>query len=393
MILSAISLRRAFRRELLVLYLVVCMADVFVGLALPLFPLLAQGLGASLTFIGVLTAINAGMQVVAGVPLGILSDRYSRGLVITLGLALFVITAALLIWAPSPIWLIPAQITLGTGIVATFVMGGALASSLSLPDERGAVMGLYTTAMGLGFTIGPLLGGLLAVGSSAARSLFVAGSVALCGLLLALWGLPLRPAPRAQKRAVDVLNVPMWTRALLFACLANLLFSPIFGAVVVTFVPLQTNTLGFGSLAIGSLFSIRALASTATRLPTGVISTPPWSRRLILIALALSGLALLALAGLHSYPAFVAALALEGVSYGIFLTAGQAFVAQHTDRQRVGAALGTYNMAGGISVALSPFLLGMLAERAGIAALFWYVGVLVLLGAAVLALLLRYARR
>ena len=140
MILSAISLRRAFRRELLVLYLVVCMADVFVGLALPLFPLLAQGLGASLTFIGTLTAINAGVQVLAGVPLGILSDRHSRGLVITLGLALFVITAALLIWAPSPIWLIPAQITLGTGIVATFVMGGALASSLSLPDERGAVM-------------------------------------------------------------------------------------------------------------------------------------------------------------------------------------------------------------------------------------------------------------
>jgi MFS family permease len=176
------------------------------------------------------------------------------------------------------------------------------------------------------------------------------------------------------------------SQPLRLACAANLLFSPIFNAVVVALVPLRGEALGFSAVAIGALFTIRALVSTSTRLPTGVISTPAWSYRLVLLALALGGAAALALSEARSYPLFAAALAAEGLSYGVFLTAGQAFVAQRVERGSLGAALGAYSTAGGISGVLSPFLLGLLADRMGIPAALWLAGAMALLGAAALAL-------
>lgn len=392
MLLSANPLRRVLRRELLALYLVVCIADIVVGLVLPMIPLLARQLGASLTLIGALTAINGGAQVISGIPLGVLSDRRGRGLVIAAGLALFATTTVVLIAAPSAAWLVLAQAALGVGTVATFAIGGALAGSLSGPSDRGAVMGLYSTAMGLGFAIGPLLGGLAGEQGGIGGSLRIAGVVALGGLTIAVLGLP-RSRPSATAAATGPTRPPGRNRALLFACVANGLFSPIFSAIVITLLPLQASALGFGSLAIGGMFATRALVSTTTRLPTGMISTPRWSRHLMLLALALGGVALIGLAMLRSYPAVVAALALEGISYGVFLTAGQAFVAQHVEPENLGAAFGSYTMAGGISAALSPFLLGAAADLLGIDIVFWYVGLLVLLGAVALAILLQYVRR
>lgn len=384
MIFPAQSLRRALRRDLVALYVVVATADIVLGLMLPLFPLIAQRLGASLALIGLLGAINGGVQVLSGVPIGMLADRWGRGALIVIGTGLLVLTVALLAWAAAPLWLVPAQVALGLGIVATFIMGSALASGLSTPDERGTVMGLYTTAMGTGFALGPLLGGLLAEYQSIQTSLYAAGAVALSAFGVALLALP-RRAPRSAVRQPRARTV--WNRALLRACVAAFLFSPIFGAVISVFVPLQGEALGLGVLAISSLFTMRALASTAARLPTGLLSTPARSWRLMLAALGLGGAAVLALALLPSYGTLVGALIAEGVSYGVFLTAGQAFVSYHVEPRTLGAALGSYNTAAGVSATISPLLLGLVAQQFGLPVVFGVVGTLVLLGAGVLAVL------
>ncbi len=66
----------------------------------------------------------------------------------------------------------------------------------------------------------------------------------------------------------------------------------------------------------------------------------------MVLALGLGGVAALGLAASGSYLWFAAALALEGVSYGMFLTAGQAFVTHHVERENLGAAMGAYSTVG-----------------------------------------------
>ena len=116
---STLPWQRLLRRDLLVLYLVIFLADVVVGYILPLFPLLARDLGASLALIGVLAAFNGATQVVVSVPIGMLSDRFGRKVLVTTGPLCFVAVALLLALGGTAWWFLLAQIMLGVGIVAT----------------------------------------------------------------------------------------------------------------------------------------------------------------------------------------------------------------------------------------------------------------------------------
>jgi MFS family permease len=382
---------RLLRRELLVLYVVIFLADTTVGYILPLFPLLAKQLGASLTLIGSLTAINGGTQVLVAVPLGMISDRVGRRRLITFGSVCFAVTAMLLALAPSPALLVPAQLLLGVGTVATFYVAAALVGDYSAPADRGLAMGCLTTAMGLGFAAGPFLGGLASERMGIQNSLYVVMAIALLAFVLSWLFLTDVPGLRSSGAATTARRNPLHelgmltsNRAILLAALAHLLLSPIFNGVVLSLVPIKAEAIGFSALTIGTLYTVRALSSTATRLPIGALSTPRWSHRLMLLALILGGCALAVIAVSTSPLVFYVALAVEGISYGMFLTAGQAFVTQYAPMEQRGAALGAYNMAGGIGAAVSPLVLGIVADAAGLDVSFWATALLAVSGALIL---------
>lgn len=385
--LSVLPWRRVLRRELLLLYLVIFLADTVVGFIMPLFPLLARDLGASLMLIGSLVAFKGITQVAVAVPIGLLSDRFGRQRLIAAGALCFAATAASLALVSAPMLLVVAQILLGIGIVAVFGMGAAMVGDYSAPSERGLVMGCLTTAMGLGFATGPLLGGALAELTGVRSSLLAFTFLSVATFALAWLGLT-DVGTGYRVRAANPLHhlrLLAANRALMLAAVANLLLSPVFNGVIVNFMPLKAQELGLSTMAIGALFTLRALVSTGTRLPAGFISTPRWSHRIMLAALLLAGGAVLVLAQRSGYTAFSLALVAEGISFGIFLTAGQAFVTQYAEAEVRGAALGAYNMAGGIGTALSPFILGVLAESFGLDTIFFLVGVVTLGGALALA--------
>ena len=76
-------------------------------------------------------------------------------------------------------------------------------------------------------------------------------------------------------------------RGLFAACLTNLCGSMLFN-MVFSFVPLLAAGLGNSEAAIGSIFAVRGLASTFSRLPTGLLSARFGARRLIIFAMLLS---------------------------------------------------------------------------------------------------------
>lgn len=387
--LSTSPWQRLLRRELIALLWVIFIADTVVGYLLPVFPLRAREIGASLLLIGSLAAFNGATQVAASVPIGMISDRYGRRRLIAFGALCFAVAALLLALAPAPLWLLLAQVLLGLGIVSVFAMGAAMVGDYAAPAERGLAMGLLTTSMGLGFAAGPLLGGILAERFGVGQSLLVMALLSLVAAGFAWGTLVDAGVSRGVRAANPLANLRVLTtdRLLLLAAVANFLISPVFNGVVVNFVPLQAGALGFSAMMIGSLFALRALASSFTRLPTGAISTPRWSYVVMLFALGLAGVAVLGIASVTDYAGLSLALIAEGISYGVFLTAGQAFVTQYAAPQVRGAALGAYNMAGGISIALSPFLLGAVADWLGLPTVFYSMGVILLGGVLALAYL------
>jgi DHA1 family tetracycline resistance protein-like MFS transporter len=188
------------------------------GLIIPVLPklieqLTGEGVSRASQYAGWLSFAYAAVQFVFAPVVGGLSDRYGRRPVLLaslLGLGCDYIFLAL---APTIAWLFVGRIIAGiTG--ASFTTATAYIADVSTPEKRAQNFGLVGAAFGVGFIIGPMLGGLL--GSYGARVPFVAA--AGLSLLNFLYGLFLVPEslPASQRRPFE------WGRANAVASLLRL---------------------------------------------------------------------------------------------------------------------------------------------------------------------------
>ena len=136
-----------------------------IGLIVPVLPDLVKHFQggdvaqASHTY-GLLASVYALMQFVCAPILGSLSDRYGRRPVILLSLLGSGLDYLLLAFAPNLAWFFVGRVVAGiTG--ANFAAATAYIADISPPEKRAANFGLVGAAFGLGFIIGPAMGGLL----------------------------------------------------------------------------------------------------------------------------------------------------------------------------------------------------------------------------------------
>jgi len=140
-------------------------------------------------FYGLFGTVWALMQFICSPLLGVLSDRYGRRPVILLsclGLGLDYFAMAL---APSLAWLFVGRVV--SGITAASIgTAGAYIADVSPPEKRAASYGMLGAAWGLGFVIGPALGGILGGGGSPRLPFWVAGGLSLLNAAYGLFVLP-----------------------------------------------------------------------------------------------------------------------------------------------------------------------------------------------------------
>ncbi len=164
-----------------------------IGLIIPILPRLIEELqggsvvAASNTF-GLLAALYSLMQFICAPLLGSLSDRFGRRPVILVSLFGSGLDYLFLAFAPTLGWFYVGRIVAGiTG--ANFAAATAYIADVSPPEKRAANFGLIGAAFGLGFILGPALGGLL--GNVGLRFPFlVAGALTLLNWLYGWFVLP-----------------------------------------------------------------------------------------------------------------------------------------------------------------------------------------------------------
>lgn len=170
------------RPAVLVVMMTVMIDAMGIGLMVPVMPDLIRevnggGLSEAALWGGVLTATFAVMQFLFGPAMGSLSDRYGRRPVLLI--SLLVMAADYVVMAlAGTIWLLLAGRVVGGITAATQSTAYAYMADISAPDERTKNFGLIGAAFGLGFVIGPLIGGLLAEYGTRAP-FWAAGALAL----------------------------------------------------------------------------------------------------------------------------------------------------------------------------------------------------------------------
>ena len=200
----------AQRQPAILFILITALIDsISIGIIIPVFPKLIMSMeqcdeGRAAVIGGWLMFWFAIMQFVMSPILGSLSDRYGRRPVLLLSLFGFGIDFLLLAFAPSLSWLFAGRILAGI-MGASYTTASAYIADISTDDNRSKHFGMLGAAFGLGFIIGPGVGGLLA--QWGVRVPFIA--CAVLSLLNWLYGYFILPEslPADRRRPFD------WRRA------------------------------------------------------------------------------------------------------------------------------------------------------------------------------------
>ncbi len=201
--------RKQTRLPLTFILITLMIDSMGVGLIIPVMPSLIQevdggNLAQAAIWGGVLTTVFAMMQFVFGPILGSLSDRYGRRPVLLTSLGIMALDYLVMALAGT-IWLLLIGRIVGGMTAATQAVAYAFVADISKPEEKAARFGLIGAAFGVGFVIGPLVGGLLAEYGTRAP-FYAAAALAALNFVFGWFVLP--------ETVTDRIRRPFqWTRA------------------------------------------------------------------------------------------------------------------------------------------------------------------------------------
>lgn len=344
------------------------------GIVVPILGRYAERFGANGFQVGLLFASFSLAQMVFAPVLGRVSDRVGRKPVIIFSLVgtavgCFVTGAAGALWV-----LFLGRIIDGASGASVAVAQGAIAD-IAPPERRAQLLGMLGAAFGVGFVVGPALGGLAALGGPHVP-FYVAGTIAAVNAVAAVIRLPeTRPEAREERpaRGSRAALTPDLRRYAAVGLLSTLGFAgfeatfSLWGA--------ETFSLTEGSTALVFLF-VGALLVLVQGMLIGRLTASFGSRRLLRAGLAVVAAGMVTLASTSTWPVLFVALTFIAFGQGVAVPSGTALVTEAAPVERRGEALGYQQSVTALGRVAGPVIAGLLFDHAAVDAPFVVAGAL-----------------
>jgi len=336
------------------------------GIVVPILGRYAERFGASGLEVGLLFASFSLAQLVFAPILGRLSDRIGRKPVIMISL-LGTAVGSFVTGAAGALWvLFVGRILDGASGASVAVAQGAV-TDLAPPSERPRLLGLLGAAFGVGFVVGPALGGLASLGGEHIP-FYVAGTVALVNAAVAWRRLPeTRPADvrRAAHEAAKNdtgAKVRLWGLAV-----AGFTAIVAFSGFEATFSLLagdrfRLTEAGVAAIFVGVGVVLVAVQGGLIRPINAKIGT----QRSLQAGLVLNSAGLVVLAFAETWPLLIVALALLTVGQGLVTPNLSSLVSGRVPDHRRGEALGFQQGVNAFGRVAGPALAGVLYDHVAI---------------------------
>jgi MFS transporter, DHA1 family, tetracycline resistance protein len=377
-------------------FAVVLLDVIAIGIVIPVLPKLIEQFAGSTSHAAEINGFFAMswalMQLLFSPVLGGLSDRFGRRPVILiscLGLALDFFFVAL---APSLAWLFVARL-IGGITMANMSTAGAYIADVTAPQDRAAKFGMLGAAWGLGFVLGPLIGGVF--GASDPRLPFwIAGCIALANAAYGFFVLPesLPPEKRSPFKVKDAnpfgaLKLLNSTPVLKRLSMINTLYLLAHHVLPTIFVLYASHRYGWDSKWVGITLAMVGVASIIVQGGlVGRIVKAIGERASLLIGLACGVIALAMYGFAPTGPWFWAGIPF-GAFMGLFGPAAQALMTREVPPEHQGQLQGANSSVMGLTGLIGPLLFSyVFAWAIGSGAHFGLPGAAYLLAALLLAL-------
>jgi len=290
---------------------------------------------------------------------GALADRVGHARVFLVGLGLTAVALAVGAAAPTFALLLGARILQGLGGGLVYGTAPGLATLAVAPGARGRALGFLNAGIGVGFTVGPLVAGVLIAHLGWRSTFYVRVPIALGVLAWAVAGLPtVRGAATRLVAAADVLRrAVLVPGALSFVANASIfsvwLLAPFYLVLV----------RGLDAVTAGLLFVLTPLGTAAAAPLAGVAADRFGARSPMVGGLVLEALGLLALSragATTDLPVIGGALLAAGVGVGVFQVPNMAEIMGAFGSAQQGAAGGFAFLARTLGVVTGVLLLAAL---------------------------------
>jgi DHA1 family tetracycline resistance protein-like MFS transporter len=389
------------RSRLITVFVIVLIDMLGFGLILPLLPYYAETYGATPTIVGLLAASYAAAQLVGAPVLGRLSDRHGRRPVLLISIA-GTFSGFLLLGLAEPLGtglanLLPAGLVgdnvvpVANGMIlgilfASRILDGLTGGNISVAqayitditdeENRARGLGLIGAAFGLGFVIGPALGGALSAGERYALPAYTAAALAFLNWIAVLIWLPESltdkiKAQLARHPTRSVLSVTELWQAMkrprfgpllnvrLFYGLAFATFTGVFALFAQYRLKLDSTQTGYILAYVGFLIVLVqgvAIGRLTKRFP---------ENRLILVSVAVLAATLLAWALSFSVAVLLLVLAPLSFASGVLNTVINSAITKSVYPEEVGGALGVSTSIESLTRVIGPLAGGVLLDFSG----------------------------
>lgn len=375
-------------KPLLALF-IVCVIDVLgFGILIPLIPYMAAQFGASPTVNTWIFGIYSACQLLAAPFWGRLSDRLGRRPILLTSMVGACTSYVILAYAHSIAVLFLARALAGI-MAGNLSAAMAYASDISQPADRARTMGTVGAAIGIGFMLGPAIGGALAgeqlQTASFLRPALVSASLSVVAMLLVLFMLP--ESLTAEQRHAHAAGAPRAHAWQLLRKLPALRWLTL-GALLVTFSQLTLESIfaiwamhryHVGPRTVG--MALFALAIVAVGMQGGLmrILAPRFGEtRLAIGGILFFAFGIVSVAFATALPIVIIGLMACGLGAGLFNPSSSALASREAKVHNRGAVMGTYQSGSSLARVIAPFASGPTYMHVGPSAPFLLAGLVTL---------------
>ncbi len=354
--------------------LFICCGVAFTGylgsnMRLPVVPLYAKSIGADTVQVGVINSAFLLMAGILSLPLGIVSDRFGRKLIASLGLIVLSVTSFLLYFSKTPMQLLWIYLFFGAGVAAFGPTMMSFVADFSPTTHLGRSYGWYTTALYTSMSLGPAIGGFVAEQIGFLQVFLYSGVIIfftfwVVVLLLPPTHLIIAERPKRRKPAI-ILRELLKNRPLLSCWLVTLGGCFALG-MFITFLPLHAQNQNLTVWQIGLVFAVQGISNAISRIPFGHLSDKVANRSTLVVIGLIGFAASMAGFGISKTTVHFVLFAIAfGTSMGLAFTSIGALIAEVVPVESRGLAMGGYNTCIYFGMMISSASMGAVIQEIG----------------------------
>ncbi len=366
-------------KQRLSLFLVSVIDILGFGILIPLLPYMGERFGAPAEVITPVLGAYSLCQLISAPMWGALSDRYGRRPILMSSLAGACVSYVMLGFANSVGWLLASRV-LGGFMAGNISAAFAYAADISTAKNRAATLGMVGAAIGVGFTLGPAIGGILAGNdihtADFTRPAILSACLSVFAISLVAFVLP--ETRSAQERAAHASKVrPRPIRLLIerpslrFVACAALLVTSSQAILESIFAIWALHRFGFGPRTAGLFMFCLAIFAVLTQGGLVRVLAPRLGeKKLAMLGVGAYVIGLAIVAEAPNITVTAIALALCGIGTGAFNPSASALASKQADQHDRGSVLGTYQSSTSLARVIGPFLSGPVYKVLGASAPF-----------------------